>query len=203
MSLKLNLFRQVRSYASQSFDAPGIGGRYATALFNAAKKSNSLDVVSKDLEQINNVAQTDSLFKSFLDTPLIGKEDKSKGITEYLNKVGKFHNDTVNVFGVLAENGRLSETKSVIESFQNILKQYKQQMEIKVTSTTKLDSKTLKKIQDLLSKSKEVPKGADVTITNVVDSGIKGGLVVDFGGRTLDLSVASRIAKYNQLLQTN
>lgn len=203
LGLIVTYIQTVRGYASQSFDAPGISGRYATALFNAANKAKNVDAVAKDLERVSEVVASDATLKSFLETPLIAKDEKSKGIVEYLNKLGKFNSDTVNLFGVLAENGRLNETQNVIESYQNIVKQFKKQMEIKITSTSKLDAKTLKKLQDVLSKSKEVPKGAEVSITNVVDAGIKGGLIVDFGGRTLDLSVASRVAKYNQLLHSN
>jgi F-type H+-transporting ATPase subunit O len=37
-------------------------------------------------------------------------------------------------------------------------------------------------------------------VTNKVNSDILGGLVVEIGDRTIDLSVAARIAKMNKML---
>jgi F-type H+-transporting ATPase subunit O len=80
-----------------------------------------------------------------------------------------------------------------------------------------LDSKTLSRLETAVSKSQYVGQGKKLKVTNKVrssqsinvpslltkfqvNSDILGGLIVEIGDRTIDLSVSSRIAKMNKLL---
>lgn len=63
-----------------------------------------------------------------------------------------------------------------------------------------LDNKTLSRLETAVSKSQYVGQGKKLKVTNEVNSDIIGGLVVEVGDRTIDLSVSSRIAKMNNLL---
>lgn len=49
----------------------GIDGRYATALYSAAAKQNKLDVIEKDLNQLNSLVQKDAPFRELLSNPLV------------------------------------------------------------------------------------------------------------------------------------
>jgi F-type H+-transporting ATPase subunit O len=64
-----------------------------------------------------------------------------------------------------------------------------------------LDSKTLQKLQQVLQKSALV-EGKELTLVNHVDPQIVGGLVIELGEKTIDLSVSSKITKLNNLLST-
>lgn len=63
-----------------------------------------------------------------------------------------------------------------------------------------LDSKTLSRLETAVSKSAYVGPGKKLTVTNEVNPDIIGGLVVEIGDQTIDLSVSSRITKMNKLL---
>lgn len=85
-----------------------------------------------------------------------------------------------------------------------------------------LDSKTLSRLEAAVAKSQYVGQGKKLKVTNKVtlpspfppsihtypnslsplqvNSDILGGLVVEIGDRTIDLSVSGRIAKMNKLL---
>lgn len=63
-----------------------------------------------------------------------------------------------------------------------------------------LDNKTLTRLESAVSKSQYVGQGQKLKVTNKVNSDIKGGLVVEIGDRTIDLSVSARIAKMNKVL---
>lgn len=64
----------------------------------------------------------------------------------------------------------------------------------------RLDNKTLSRLETAVMKSEYVGSGKKLKVTNEVNSEIIGGLVVEVGDRTIDLSVSSRIAKMNKLL---
>ena len=63
-----------------------------------------------------------------------------------------------------------------------------------------MDNKTLGRLESAVSKSQYVGQGKKLKVTNTVNPDIIGGLVVEIGDRTIDLSVSSKIAKMNKLL---
>lgn len=70
----------------------------------------------------------------------------------------------------------------------------------KYTDFKPLDSKVLGRLEQSISKSPLIQKGQKVRMENKVNETILGGLIVEIGDRTIDLSVQSRISKLNQLL---
>jgi F-type H+-transporting ATPase subunit O len=131
-----------------------------------------------------------------------------------------------NFLQTLAENNRLSILAGVCEKFGVLMAAAKGEVEMVVTSADKLDNKTLSRLEGAVSKSAYVGQGKKLKVTNKVcfytaDSGkgqrgremgkmanrrqvnpdIVGGLVVEIGDRTIDLSVSSKVAKMNKLLQ--
>lgn len=80
-----------------------------------------------------------------------------------------------------------------------------------------MDSKTLSRLESAVSKSEYVGQGKKLKVTNKVrytpphqeakkintfqvDPDVLGGLIVEIGDRTIDLSVSAKIAKMNKLL---
>jgi len=63
----------------------------------------------------------------------------------------------------------------------------------------KLDQKTLQRLEAAVAKS-EYSQGKKLKVVPKVDPDIRGGLVVEVGDRTIDLSVSSKISKMNKLL---
>ncbi|GKT86705.1 ATP synthase subunit 5 [Colletotrichum tofieldiae] len=63
-----------------------------------------------------------------------------------------------------------------------------------------LDNKTLNRLETAISKSAYAGAGKKLKVTNQVNPDIVGGLIVEIGDRTIDLSVSGKIAKLNKLL---
>jgi F-type H+-transporting ATPase subunit O len=63
-----------------------------------------------------------------------------------------------------------------------------------------LENKALNRLESAVTKSEYVGQGKKLKVTNKVNPDIVGGLVVEIGDRTIDLSVSSKIAKLNKLL---
>ncbi len=66
-------------------------------------------------------------------------------------------------------------------------------------ASQKLDDKLLRRLETALSKS-EYSQGKKLKIVTKVNPDILGGLVVEIGERTIDLSVSSKISRLNKLL---
>ncbi|KAJ3009153.1 ATP synthase F0 subcomplex subunit OSCP atp5 [Thoreauomyces humboldtii] len=175
----------------------GIEGRYASALYAAAVKKDQLDAIEKDLATVSSILQKDAKLKFALESPMVNKHDKTTLAAGAFKGVGAI---TSNFFALLAENGRLDHTDKVLASFKQLLSAYRREVSVTVISAKELDASTAKKLSQVLSKSSLIEKDSKIVVSNKVDPNILGGLIIDLGDRTIDLSVASKINKLNRLL---
>ncbi|XXG97161.1 hypothetical protein Hte_003456 [Hypoxylon texense] len=180
----------------------GLDGTYATALYTAAVKSSALDPAAKALSSLSDLFAKDTKLATILTTPTLSDTDKSGIIAELEKTVGAAgNNETVkNFLATLAENNRLGILPGVCEKFGEIIRASRGEVELIVTSAQPLDSRTLSRLETAVSKSAYVGAGKKLKVTNQVNPDILGGLVVEIGDRTIDLSVSSKIAKMNKLL---
>jgi len=180
----------------------GLDGTYASALYTAAVKSQSLDSVAKALSALNEVYAKDPKLSQIMLAPTLSAEDKAAIVAELQKHTGgQDKADTVkNFLNTLAENNRLGLLQGVCHKFGELMGAAKGEVELTVTSASPLDSKTLSRLEAAVSKSQYVGAGKKLKVTNKVNSDVLGGLVVEIGDRTIDLSVSSRIAKMNKLL---
>ncbi|KAI2471785.1 putative oligomycin sensitivity conferring protein [Annulohypoxylon bovei var. microspora] len=180
----------------------GLDGTYATALYTAAVKSSSLDPTAKALTTLGNLVSKDARLASILSTPTLSDKDKSAIITELQKNVGaaSTHETVKNFLATLAENNRLGILEGICEKFGQLMSASRGEVELIVTSAQQLDNKTLSRLETAVSKSQYVGQGKKLKVTNQVNPDIIGGLVVEIGDRTIDLSVSAKLAKMNKLL---
>ncbi|CAD6444406.1 c5aeec05-c24c-4a17-8e35-fadddb00126b [Sclerotinia trifoliorum] len=198
----------VRNYAAPAVDSKppvalyGVDGTYASALYTAAAKTSTLDSVARSLQSLHAIFQKDAKLATIMQAPTLSVQDKSQIIQELQKHTGgQDKGDTVkNFLETLAENNRLSLLKGVCEKFGELMGAARGEIELVVTSASQLDSKTLNRLESAVSKSQYVGQGKKLKVTNKVSPDVLGGLIVEIGDRTIDLSVSSRIAKMNKLL---
>ncbi|PAV83649.1 hypothetical protein WR25_21673 [Diploscapter pachys] len=191
------------SHAGQVVKVPiqvhGIEGRYASALYTAAHRNNKLDQVEKDLKNVRDVYQSNAKFKDFVLDPTLKAVKKKAAVDAIGSKLG-LAKESVNFLGVLAENGRLNKLESVVSSFESIMRAHRGELFVQITSAESLSNSHQQQISEALGKLTK--SGQKLTITYAVKPSIVGGLVVTIGDKYVDLSIASRIKKYTDVLQT-
>lgn len=168
--------------------------------YTAAVKTSSLDPTAKALAQLDALVTKDTKLAGILSTPTLTAEDKSAIVAELKKQSGSNSETVSNFLSALAENNRLGLLKGVCEKFGDIISAAKGELELIVTSAQALDNKTLNRLEAAVSKSPYVGQGKKLKVTNNVNPDIIGGLVVEVGDRTIDLSVSAKIAKMNKLL---
>ncbi|CRK43694.1 ATP synthase subunit 5 like protein [Verticillium longisporum] len=181
----------------------GIDGTYATALYTAAVKTSSIDPTAKALTQLQAILKKDEKLIAILDAPTLSADDKSAIVAELKKQAGGANDTVSNFLAALAENNRLGILPGVCEKFAELIAAAKGEVELIVTSAQQLDSKTLNRLETAVAKSPYVGQGKKLKVTNQVNPEIVGGLIVEVGDRTIDLSVSSKIAKMNKLLTDN
>jgi F-type H+-transporting ATPase subunit O len=136
--------------------------------------------------------------QDFLANPILSTEAKSKGIKDLLSSASKNPNElTQNFFEVLAENGRLYEADKVIADFLEIMSAHRGEVKVTITTAAPLEADLQKRLEKALQGSVIAGEGKSLIIENKVSEAVLGGLIVDFGDKTIDLSVASKVNKLN------
>ena len=178
----------------------GIDGRYATALYTAARQRNALEKVDADLKNLAGAAQKDAKFNQFLQDPTSNRVAKAKAM-KALAQSQKYDPCTANFLEVLAENGRLQDLERVADGFGKMMMAHRGQVQVFVTSAKPLDADVMQQLQKILAKGQLVEAGQQVKMSNKVDPSVLGGFIVEVGDLTIDVSVKSKVQKYATLLQ--
>ncbi|OQO08571.1 ATP synthase subunit 5, mitochondrial [Cryoendolithus antarcticus] len=181
----------------------GLDGTYASALYTAAAKSSALDPVSKAMDSLAATFKRDPKLHSILTAPTLSVSDKKQIVAELHKSTGVTDKSKTldNFLDTLAENNRLNVLDGVAEKFGLLMSASRGEVELTITSAAPLDQKVVRQLEAAISKSQYVGQGKKLKVVPKVNPEIKGGLVVEIGDRTIDLSVSSKIAKMNKLLQ--
>jgi len=204
-------FAATRSYAAAA-NAPdskppvalfGVDGTYASALYTAAAKTNVLDPTAKSLETLAGVFKKDAKLAEILSAPSLSVSDKQQIVQELQKQVGAQDKEGIvkNFLNTLAENNRLGALEGVVEKFGELMSAHRGEIELVVTSASPLDSRTLGRLEQAIHKSEYVANGQRLKVVSKVNPEIRGGLIVEIGDRTIDLSVSAKMAKMNKLLK--
>eukprot|EP00164_Ancoracysta_twista_P003391 GFYU01004528.1.p2 GENE.GFYU01004528.1~~GFYU01004528.1.p2 ORF type:complete len:253 (+),score=88.87 GFYU01004528.1:37-795(+) len=174
----------------------GMTGRYAHALFNAARKAGKTDVVAKDLQAIITTSKTSPAFGEFISDPTLPVELKSSGVTGILEKL-KVSDMTANFFSVLAENGRLDASVRIAEGYGELVRDLKGEIEATVTFAVDQD------IDDAMKATlkKFVKPHQTLILSKKVDPSILGGIVINIGDRSIDMSVRRKVNAVHNLVE--
>ncbi|XP_045769269.1 ATP synthase subunit O, mitochondrial-like [Maniola jurtina] len=175
----------------------GLEGRYASALYSAASKSKSLDAVEKELTQFQQSIKTDAKLKEFIINPTLKRSLKVDALKHLTSKISLSAN-TGNLLGLMAENGRLNKLEAVINAFKIMMAAHRGEVTCEVITAKPLDAGQKQSLEAAL---KKFLKGNEtLQLTAKVDPTLMGGMVVSIGDRYVDMSVASKVKKYTELI---
>ncbi|KAI7035139.1 hypothetical protein KC352_g47078, partial [Hortaea werneckii] len=149
-----------------------------------------------------NTFKTDKQLQAIMSAPTLSASDKSQVVQELQKTMAVQDKDNTikNFLQTLAENNRLSVLEGVCEKFSTLMSAARGEVEMTITSAAPLDNKMVKQLETAVSKSQYVGQGQKLKVVPKVDPEIRGGLIVEIGDRTIDLSVSAKMARMNKLL---
>ena len=165
-----------------------LAGRYATALFGLARDEQQIDAVSRSLDSIEAATAESADFRALVTSPLIGRADAGKTIRALVPSLG-LDPITGRFLGVLADNGRLSELKSVIRIVRELASDHRGETKAEVTSAYPLADDQVAALKSKL----KARVGRDVSIDLHVDPALLGGIIVRLGSQMIDASIATKL----------
>uniref|UniRef100_A0A3Q3EFD9 Oligomycin sensitivity conferral protein n=1 Tax=Labrus bergylta TaxID=56723 RepID=A0A3Q3EFD9_9LABR len=174
----------------------GVEGRYATALFSAASKQKKLDQVEQELGNVSALIK-DPKLSSIVMNPHVKRSLKLKVFGDALTKA-KVSPIIIN-FIVLAENGRLPLTGSVISAFGKMMGAHRGEVICSVTTAQPLDAASLSELK--LALNGFLQKGESIKLETKSDPSILGGMIVSIGDKYVDMSTKTKIHKLTKLIK--
>ncbi len=168
--------------------------RYAQAVFDIAKNTNTLDKWLNDLNTINGLLGNQSVV-ALLEDPNLKEEDQRRVITDSL-KTSNVQPVAINLLYMLAQRQRMALLPRIVESFQELYNKEKGIMVADVTSAVHLDEAHQQRVKAELSKI----TGKTIELRVHEDPKILGGLITRIGDELIDASVATRLASLGQRL---
>lgn len=182
--------------ASETSGLSGVAERYATALYELADESKSLDAVAEDLRRVKGMIAGSSDLTRFLRSPLIGRQAQTKGILAVLDAAKV--NDLVRRFvAVVGNHRRLYVLSPMIDAFLRHLAKRRGEIIVQVASARPLTTQQ----SDDLGRALLGIVGQKINIESKVDPELIGGLVVRVGSRMIDTSIRTQLQKLRRALR--
>ena len=163
-----------------------VTARYANALYEATINEVKDDKVESDVKILYGLVSQNKKIYDLLKNP----KKKNQVIEKITHGMSPL---VVNFCMVLAQNNRLNLLASIAQEFLQLLKQNRNEIDIKVTSTMPLTKNHLEQIKKSLNIKHKI------CIINHVDKSILGGIIIQHGRKMLDLSSKTKLKALQQI----
>ncbi len=166
----------------------GIAERYATAIFEIAQESDSLDGLETSINDLAAAMEESADLRDLIHSPLISRSEQGAAITAIAEKMnlapvlGKS-------LGLMASNRRLFVLPQLLSALRALLAETRNEVTADVVSAQKLTDDQIEKLASTLSGR----MGKTVTVNAAVDESLIGGLVVKVGSKMIDTSIRSKL----------
>ncbi len=174
--------------AEQQSIVSGVAQRYASALFELALESGTVDAVEADLTRFTALLTESEDLTRLVKSPVFAAEDQARAMSAVLDKAG-ISGLVGNFVKVAANNRRLFAVPGMIVAFRAMVARHRGEVTAEVTSAEPLSDAQTASLKDAL----KAQLGKDVTLATSVDPALLGGLVVKVGSRMVDTSLRSKL----------
>ena len=166
----------------------GIADRYATAIFEIASESNSLDSLESSMNDLAAALADSEDLQALITSPVISREEQGAAIAAVADKMG-IDATLRNTLSLMATKRRLFAVPALIEALRARIADARGEVTAEVTS-----AKALTKTQsEKLAKTLVARVGKKVSINAIVDETIIGGLIVKVGSKMIYNSLRSKL----------
>ena len=174
----------------------GIEGRYASALYSAASKQNKLNQIDVDFKKLDHLVMQNKTISDLFRNPGVTREQR----IGLINELG-LSDMTRTTLETLVDNRREKRITKFITVMNRLMAANRGELLCRVITAKPLDAKLRSELDSVLNQFSK--KGEKVNIEATVDPSIMGGMIVEIGDRYIDMSIASKIKAYTEILTSN
>ena len=175
--------------------AKQIVATYASALFDAAAQSDSVDDVSTQLDAVVRLVRANAPLRDALRDDSVAGVQRAQMLREVL---AGLHPALVDTLAVMIERDNFDLLGSLVEEYARVSEERRGIVAVDVTTAVELTDALRQSISAKLS----ADLGKGVTLREKVDPAIIGGIVISTHGHRIDASVSSQLEAARVVLST-
>ncbi len=173
-----------------------VAERYAGALFDLARDSNSVDDVEHALDKLVGALRDSEDLRRFVMSPVFSAAEQEQGLSAILKSIG-IAGLARDFLLVLAKNRRLFAAESVIKTYKSLCAKARGEIEAEVISAVPLTGAQAQNLTDTLRQK----LGKTPRLTATVDPKLLGGLVVRVGSQMIDTSLRTKLKNLEKVMK--
>lgn len=171
-----------------------IANRYAEALMQEALSANQLKAVAESMTIIGSTCAESKDLRNVLNNPIILPSQKLSALMKIFSNSNKLALDFIQL---ICNKNRESLLPGITEAFLNLYRKHEGIEKVTVQTAAALSSEDQKNIQQYVLKA----TGAKaIELDTQINPAIIGGMVIKFGDKMLDTSIASKLRKLKKEL---
>ena len=174
----------------------GVEGRYASALFSAASKQNKLDQIDADFQKLDNLLSKHKSIADLFRNPGVTREQRFT----LLKDIG-LSDMTRTTLETFIDNRREKRLTKFVSVMNRLMSANRGELLCRVITAKPLDAKLRGELDSVLKQFSK--KEEKLNVETSVDPSIMGGMIVEIGDRYIDMSIASKIKAYTEILTSN
>lgn len=172
-----------------------IGRRYAEAIFDIAKKQNTVDRTLEDMREIARLFSHRKLLY-LLNEPKIPMQRKESAIRQALES--KVLPTSLNLALLVVQRELVEAMPNLARELEQLVLNYKNEAVAQVTTAMPMDQQQQNKVRQALERR----TGRTILMQTKVSPDILGGVVARVGDQIIDASVRHRLAALRRQLLT-
>jgi len=166
----------------------GVAGRYATALFDLARESGTIDAVRADLDRFDGLLAASADLNRLVRSPVFSAAEQLQALSAVLDRAG-IGGLAAKFLKLVAANRRLFAIRDMVKAFRELVADHKGEATAEVTVAEQLKDEHVGALRAAL----KAVSGKDVDLAIRIDPAIIGGLVVKLGSRMVDSSLRTKL----------
>jgi F-type H+-transporting ATPase subunit delta len=174
---------------------------YAASLFELAEVDGGLpncETTGLELGEVAAAAQAEPSFREFLRSPVVSTADKEATLRRIFGD-GRVSDLLLRFLLVLNKKGRLDQVSGIGEAYTQLLWERTGRVEVDVFSAEPLDEDLAEIVRRRIGEA----LGKEAVLRSNVDADLIGGLKLRVGDRMIDASVATRLGRIRETLNTS
>ncbi len=173
-----------------------VAERYAGALFDLARESNSVDNIERSLDQFLGLLRDSADLRRFVLSPMFSAVEQEKALSAVLKPAG-IAGLTRDFLLLLAKNRRLFAVENVIKAYKSTCAKARGEVEAEVLSAAPLTKAQTQDLADTLRQK----LGKTPRLTATVDPKLLGGLIVRVGSQMIDTSLRTKLKNLEKVMK--
>lgn len=160
--------------------------RYARAIYEIADEEKLVEEVYNDMIRISKLNRDSFDFKNLLSNSIIDNIDKKKAI---LSLIEKNNSITEKLLDLLIRNKRVAIISDISSSFIQLYNKHNNIKEAVVITASPIN----KNLENQILSQIKIPEAKSITLTNLVDSSIIGGFIIQYDGKEYNASIKQNL----------